>query len=292
LSRTLLRVKVVSSRLRNDLKQTDGRSIQHTRRRFCLGALLGALALAAVTALPAQARDLVVYGEPTLKPVLTTLGALWRAKGNSRVHVFVAPTDLSFEQIARETRCDVIFALAGPVTDAAEARELFDADSRIDAFRNSLVLVVRAGWAVPPGLVTRGKRFAIANPDRDVAGSYGLQALRAAGIPVDPGGKDVMVAESAAGVLQLLADRQADIGLVYASDATAHPQFNVLERFDSASYPPIVYVAAQAAHADDDADSEGFIDFLTTPEAKAAIAAAGLTPVASKTAQAQPRTVR
>jgi len=60
----------------------------------------------------------VVYGEPTLKPVLTTLGALWRAKGNSRVHVFVAPTALSFEQIARDTRCDVIFALAGPATDA------------------------------------------------------------------------------------------------------------------------------------------------------------------------------
>jgi molybdate transport system substrate-binding protein len=238
--------------------------------------------------LSAQARDLVVYGEPTLKPVLTSLGALWRAKGNSGVHVFVAPTDLSFEQIAREARCDVIFALAGPVTDAAKERELFDADSELDAFGNSLVLVARTGWAVPPGAITAGKRLAIANPDRDVAGSYGLQALRAAGVSVDPGGKEVMVAESAAGVLQMLADHQADLGVVYASDAAASPQFNVVARFDTASYPPIVYVAAQAAHADDDADSEGFIDFLTTPEAKVVIAAAGLTPLASKTAQAQP----
>jgi molybdate transport system substrate-binding protein len=208
------------------------------------------------------------------------------------VHVFVAPTDLSFEQIARETRCDVIFAPAGPITDAAEARELFEADSKINAFGNSLVLVVRAGSAVTPGAIARGKRFAIANPDRDVAGSYGLQALRAAGIPIDPGGKDVIVAESAAGVLQLLADRQADLGVVYASDAAANPQFNILARFDTPTYPPIVYLAAEAAHADDEADSEGFIDFLTTPEAKAAIAAAGLTPAASKTAQARPRAPR
>ena len=62
-----------------------------------LSALPALVACATLTAVPAQARDLVVYGEPTLKPVLTALGALWRAKGNSAVHVFVAPTDLSFE---------------------------------------------------------------------------------------------------------------------------------------------------------------------------------------------------
>jgi molybdate transport system substrate-binding protein len=239
----------------------------------------------------AQARDLVVYGEPTLKPVLTTLGALWRAQGNSRVHVFVAPTDLSFEQIARETRCDVIFALAGPVTDAAEERELFDADSKIVAFGNSLVLVARQ--TAPTGgtdvqAMVAGKRLAIANPGRDVAGSYGVVALRAAGVALDPAGKNLLVAENAAGVLQMLADGNADVGVVYASDAAANPGFKVLARFDTASHPPIVYVAAQAAHADDDSDSEGFLDFLTTPEAKAAIVAAGLVPAASKTAQAQP----
>jgi molybdate transport system substrate-binding protein len=98
-----------------------------------------------------------------------------------------------------------------------------------------------------------------------------------------------MVAESAAGVLQFLADGNADVGVVYASDAAANPEFKLLARFDTASHPPIVYVAAQAAHADDDSDSDGFLDFLTTPEAKAAVAAAGLIPAASKTAQARPR---
>jgi molybdate transport system substrate-binding protein len=109
---------------------------------------------------------------------------------------------------------------------------------------------------------------------------------------VDPSGKEVRVAESAAGVLQFLADGHADVGIVYASDAAANPELKVMARFDAASHPPIVYVAAQAAHADDEADSEGFIDFLTTPEAKAAMAAAGLRPAASKTAQGQPRTAR
>jgi molybdate transport system substrate-binding protein len=271
------------------LNQTDVGPIAWLRR-LLRGAVLPALvAFATLAALPAQARDLVVYGEPTLKPVLMTLAALWHAQGNARVHVFVAPTDLSFEQIARETRCDVIFALAGPVIDAAEERELFDADSKIAAFGNSLVLVGRgAGSANATDIraMVAGKRLAIANPGRDVAGSYGVMALRAAG--VDPAGKGVMVAESAAGVLQFLADGNADVGVVYASDAAANPGFKVLARFDTASHPPIVYVAAQAAHADDDSDSDGFLDFLTTPEGKAAIVAAGLFPALSKTAQTQP----
>jgi molybdate transport system substrate-binding protein len=277
------------------LKQTDGKAVRYTRRHLGLGALFGAIALAGVAALPAQARDLVVYGEPTLKPVLMTLGALWHARGNSRVHVFVAPTDLSFEQIARETRCDVIFALAGPATDAAQERELFDADSKLDAFRNSLVLVGREavpGNAIDVRAIIAGRRLAIANPDRDIAGSYGFAALRAAGVALDPTGKDVLVAENAAGVVQMLADRRADVGIVYATDAAASPEFKVLVRIASTAHPPIAYVAAQAAHADHDSDSEGFIDFLATPEAKTAIAAAGLTPAASKTAQAEPRTAQ
>jgi ABC-type molybdate transport system substrate-binding protein len=156
-----------------------------------------------IAAVPARARDLVIYGEPTLKSVLLTLGALWRASGNSGMHAFVAPSDLAFEQIGRETRCDVIFALAGPATAAAEERELFDADSKIAVFSNSLVLVGREAPASPGDVkaLVAGKRLAIANPDHDVAGSYGLKTLRAAGVEIDPAGKGVMVAESAAGVL-------------------------------------------------------------------------------------------
>jgi molybdate transport system substrate-binding protein len=248
-----------------------------------LGALFGLLCLAAFAApLPAQARDIVVYAEPTLAPVLHSLGNLWHAKGNSRVHVFVAPTDLSFAQIEREARCDVVFALAGPATDEAARRELFDADSKVAAFNNSLVLVGRDALASanPAGIpaILAGKRLAIANPDRDVAGSYGLAALRATGAQVDPAGKNVLVAENAAGVMQMLADGQADAGVVYASDAAAHPQVKVLATFDDASHPPIAYMAAEAANADAQSDSEGFLAFLATPEAKAAVAAAGLKP--------------
>ena len=189
----------------------------------------------------------------------------------------------------------MIFAPAGPVTDAAEARELFDADSKVAAFGNSLVLIGREAApanATDVRTLIAGKRLAIANPDRDVAGRYGVEALRAAGVALDPAGRGVMVAESAAGVLQMLADGKADVGVVYASDAAADPTFKLLARLDSAAHPPIAYVAAQAAHADEKSDSDGFIEFLASPAASAVVAAAGLTPANGATAQAQPRSSR
>jgi hypothetical protein len=53
----------------------------------------------------AQARDLVVYGEPTLEKALRAVGTLWQARSGTRVNVFVAPTSLSYAQIDRGARC-------------------------------------------------------------------------------------------------------------------------------------------------------------------------------------------
>jgi accessory colonization factor AcfC len=58
----------------------------------------------------AGARDLVVYGEPTLEKALKSVGLLWQARTGTRVNVFVAPTDLSYAQIDRGARCDVLCA--------------------------------------------------------------------------------------------------------------------------------------------------------------------------------------
>src|SRR5262249_56163992 len=87
------------------------------QRLICALAML--LLFAASWAAPAQARDLVVSGEPTLATVLGRLGAAWRDRSGVRVNVFVAPTDLSLAQIESPPRCDLLFALARPPLTAA-----------------------------------------------------------------------------------------------------------------------------------------------------------------------------
>ena len=253
-----------------------------SRRRLSLvAALLFVTALLAPAI--AQARDLVVFGEPTLEKALKSVGTLWQTRTGTRVNVFVAPTDLSYAQIERGARCDVIFALVGAATDDAARGKIIHADTIRRALRNSLVLVGSDPGATPRskatladiGRLIASKRLAIANPDRDVAGARALDLLRKLGITVDDSNKAVAVAESSAGVVSLLSANKAQLGIVYATDALSG--FKLVVPLPMLDQLPIDYVVARAR--DPELDAQPFFEFLKSPEAKATFTSAGLTPI-------------
>jgi molybdenum ABC transporter molybdate-binding protein len=243
--------------------------------------LLCAVALLAPAA--AGARDLVVYGEPTLEKALKSVGSLWQARTGTRVNVFVAPTELSYAQIDRGARCDVIFALAGSATDEAAHAKIIQGTTISRALRNGLVLIGTQPAAGPIADVSladisrliAGKRLAIANPDRDLAGARAVELLRKIGIVVDEGNKAIAVAESSAGVVSLLATDKARLGIVYSTDATVG--FKLLVPLPVLDQPPIEYVVAQAR--DPQSDARPFMAFLKSAEAKRAFKSAGLAPI-------------
>jgi molybdenum ABC transporter molybdate-binding protein len=247
-------------------------------RIFLTAALLCAAALLASPA--AQARDLVVYGEPALEAALKSVGRLWHARGGTRVNVFVARTDLSYAQIERGARCDVIFALAGAATDDAARNKIIHADTLRPVLRNGLALIGTAAASAPSADATladlsrlvAGKKLAIADPDRDPAGARAADLLRKLGTVVDDRNKVIAVAESSAGVVSFLATGKAQVGIVYASDATAG--FPLAVRLAAADQPPIEYVVAKAR--DPALDTQAFMAFLKTPEAQATFKSAGL----------------
>jgi ABC-type molybdate transport system substrate-binding protein len=151
-----------------------------------------------------QARDLVVFGEPTLEKALRAVGNLWQARVGTRVNVFVAPTDLSYAQIERGARCDVIFALAGGATEEAARAKIIQVATITRALRNGLVLVGTEGaaWPIDSANVAdisrliAGKRLAIANPERDPAGARALELLRKIGIAVNDDNRALAVPEN------------------------------------------------------------------------------------------------
>jgi molybdenum ABC transporter molybdate-binding protein len=222
----------------------------------------------------------VVYGEPTLKTALKSIGSLWQARTGTRVNVFVAPTDLSYAQIDRGARCDVIFALAGAATEEAARAKIIQGTTISRALRNGLVLVGTEGAAGPIdganvadiSRLIAGKRLAIANPERDPAGARALELLRKIGI-ADDDNRAVAVAESSAGVVNLLATNKARLGIVYSTDATAG--FKLLVPL--LDQPPIEYVVAQAR--DPQSDTRPFMAFVKSVAAQAAFKSAGLAPI-------------
>ena len=248
--------------------------------RYAFATLLCAVALVPPAA--AAARDLVVYGEPTLQAALKSIGFLWQARTGTRVNVFVAPTDLSYAQIDRGARCDVIFALAGTATEEAARAKIIHGATISRALRNSLVLVgtepgggpVNGASLADISRLIAGKQLAIANPDRDPAGARALELLRRIGIAVDDN-KAVAVAESSAGVVSLIASDKTRLGIVYSTDATAG--FKLVVPLPLLDQPPIEYVVAQAR--DPQSDTRPFMTFVKSAAAKTAFKAAGLAPI-------------
>jgi molybdenum ABC transporter molybdate-binding protein len=266
------------------LRGSDGEKVHGLLRgrayRYAFATLLCAVALVPPAA--AAARDLVVYGEPTLQAALKSIGFLWQARTGTRVNVFVAPTDLSYAQIDRGARCDVIFALAGTATEEAARAKIIHGATISRALRNGLVLVgaepgggpVNGASLADISRLIASKQLAISNPDRDPAGARAVELLRRIGIAVDDN-KAVAVAESSAGVVSLIATDKTRLGIVYSTDATAG--FKLVVPLPLLDQPPIEYVVAQAR--DPQSDTRPFMTFVKSAAAKAAFKAAGLAPI-------------
>jgi molybdate transport system substrate-binding protein len=257
--------------------------IKYWRQHLSISAALLCATMSFAPAM-AEACDLVVYGNPTLERALRSVGSLWQARTGTRVNVFVAPADLSYAQIERGARCDVIFAPAGAATDAAARDKIIDADTIERAFSNGLALVGAEPIVSPPanaGLadlerLIAGKTLAIANPDRDLASALAAGLLRKLGIAIDDGSKRVAVAESSAGVVTMLSNGRVQLGIVYATDARASG-FKLAVPLATADQPPIEYVVARAREPA--SDTQPFMTFLKSAEARAAFKSAGLTPI-------------
>ncbi len=81
------------------------------------------------------------------------------------------------------------------------------------------------------------------------------------------------VAESSAGVVNLLATNKARLGIVHSTDATAG--FKLLVPLPD--QPPVEYVVAQAR--DPQSDTQPFMAFVKSTAAQAAFKSAGLAPI-------------
>lgn len=258
----------------------------HKRGWAAVASTVATIALAVVaaalwSAVAAQARNLVVFAEPTLAPALDALGKAWRGHGGAEVRIFKSPTVLALAQADRRIRCDLVVGLAGPAFEKADRDETIDSDTTTAFAANTLVLIAQGDperWADGDGGVAAmlaGKRLAIADPDRDLAGRYGLEALRAAGLTIDPLSRSIAVAESSAGVISFLTEKRADIGIVLATDAKeegfVHPRM-----LAEGTYPKIEYL--MAAVDEPQRPPDDFLEFVKSDEARAIIAAAGLRP--------------
>lgn len=246
-----------------------------------LAALLAGLLLAACSQDEA-ATGPVVLAASSLQEALEDAADGWAAAGHARPVLSFAGSAALARQVAAGAPGDLFISADEEWMDSLAAKRLVDSATRRTIAGNRLVLVAPAGQpvslALAPGVdlaarIGRSGHLAIGDPQTVPAGRYGKAALTALGAWPQVAGR-LAIADSVRGALALVARGEAQLGVVYATDARAEPGVQVVAEFPAGSYPPVRYPVAVLA-ASTHPDAAGFADFLASDDGQAILARHG-----------------
>ncbi|MDO5657644.1 MAG: molybdate ABC transporter substrate-binding protein [Paracoccus sp. (in: a-proteobacteria)] len=233
-----------------------------------------ALALAAALAAPAHADDpVLVFAAASLREALDELAASHAATaiGSDAVTVSYAGSSALARQIQEGAPAEIFISASQDWMDALEATGDILPQTRRDLLGNALVLIGAAGAApITLGADTdlagllEGGYLAMAMVDAVPAGVYGKQALSALGL-WDAVSGQVAQADNVRAALAFVAQGEAPLGVVYATDARAEPAVAVVATFPQDSHDPITYPIALTPSPRDAATA--FYDYLVSDAA-------------------------
>jgi molybdate transport system substrate-binding protein len=228
----------------------------------------------AAAPLRAATDEVTVFAAASLTEALDRIAAAWTAETGHRVVISYAGSSALARQIQEGAPADVFVSASVEWMDAVEASGDLRAGTRRDILGNTLVLVAHGRDAAPvtidgaldlAGMLGDG-RLAMALVDAVPAGVYGKAALTALGLW---GGVAAKVAQSdnVRAALAFVAQGEAPLGIVYATDAAVEDDVTVIGTFPAGSHPPITYPAAITAQSESPV-AAAFLDHLGSEPAR------------------------
>ena len=224
----------------------------------------------------------VVFAAASLKNALDEITKAYGGQTGKEVTVSYAASSALAKQIEAGAPAGLFISADIPWMDYLAERDLIDPASRVDLLSNELILVTSADSGLGKvdiadrfdlaGMLGDG-RLAVGQVESVPAGKYAKAALQSLNIwsAIEP---KLAQTDNVRAALALVAQGEAPLGIVYASDAISDPKVKVLGTFPASSHPPIIYPAAVIKEAASP-DANGFLAFLSGPVAKAAFTRQG-----------------
>lgn len=247
-----------------------------------------AIALAAAGALScdrradAPARPIVVFAAASMTDALDRIADEFTGDTGQAVRTSAAASSTLARQILAGADADLFISADQQWMDELEAAGRIMPSSRIDIAANRLVVVAPGNGpdsidlaAGPPAI----EAIAIADPAHVPAGRYAKEALESLGWWSALADR-VITAPDVRAALRLVEIGEADLGVVYATDARISERVRVLAVIPESAHTPIRYPAALCAGAHPDAPV--FLRFLRSERARAALEDAGFIPLATE----------
>lgn len=224
----------------------------------------------------AEKPEILVLAASSLTDVLTEASSAFERTGKGRVRLSFDGTSRIARQLQQGAPGDVIVSADEEWMDELEKTRDVDPSTRATVALNALVLIVRAGAVVPAdprALAEATGRVALAG-ESVPAGRYARAALESLGVWARVAPR-VVTAPNVRAVLAVVERGEADVGVVYATDAAIAKDVTVAFAFSVESHPPVVYPAAVATHSKHRSQATDFVAFLQSDEGRRIFAQAG-----------------
>ena len=218
-------------------------------------------------------QSIIVFAAASLKNVLDATAVAFQEKSGVNVSISYAGSASLARQIQLGAPADLFIAANTDWVNQLEADDLTQTNSQVNLASNRLVLVghhaLKLNLNDTIDLVTilsPDGRFAIALTASVPAGIYGRAALTHYDMwkRVNP---YIVETDNVRSALRLVALGEAELGVVYATDARVEPRVSVLKIFGNDSHPPILYSAVLTSNSTSPHASD-FLKWLTQSEAQ------------------------
>lgn len=247
--------------------------------RFLLAMLLAAACFVGMPLASAQAAqpEIVVFAAASTTNAVTEIGDLYAKQGLGSIKCSFASSSTLAKQIEQGAPTDVFLSANTSWMDYLDERKLVTPDSRKDILRNRIALIVPSNSTVQSIEIKEGAdllavlgkdgRLAVGDPAHVPVGTYGKEALE--NLKLWDSVKDrIAPTKDVRAGLAMVEQGEAPLGLVYSSDVAASDKVRIVGLFPESSHPEIVYPVG-AVVGNQVEPARKFIDFLSTPEAKA-----------------------
>jgi molybdate transport system substrate-binding protein len=235
-----------------------------------LVALMGFAAPAA-----AQSGDVTVFAASSLATALDDVVRAWRESSGKTAVVSYAASSVLAKQIEQGAPADVFVSADTDWMDYAVSKKTINEPSRVNLLGNSIVLIAPKDSGIDNVTIAQGFDLAKLAGDGRIAtgdvksvpvGRYAKAALQKLGAWQAAEPKFAM-AESVRAALTLVARGEANLGIVYATDAKVEPGVKIVGTFPADSHPAIIYPVAATVTAKGGTDD--YLAFLRSTAAKA-----------------------
>lgn len=240
---------------------------------------IGCTQESSVTVVKEAEVTLTISAAVSLTNVLEKIKDVYLAENNVELTFILGGSGTLAQQIQQGAPADIFISANQDWMDTLEIEELIIANTRVDFTGNKLVLIAEESSTISYEsfldiYVNDVNNIAIGNPNSVPVGEYAKETLENLSL-WEAIQEKVVLAKDVRQVLTYVETGNADIGLVYSSDALSSNSVKVLATADKDLHNPIIYPAAVIKDIENEQAAKDFIVFLESDQAQEILASYG-----------------